>query len=287
MADIAVETAPPPIYVVSGGAGASGEQLVHTVLAQFPQRQVPVITVGHVRRMEQVEQVVAQAVSSGGIIVHTMVEADLRAALTRQAEERGVVSIDLMGGLLARLSQVLGEEPLGHPGLYHKLHRAYFERVAAIEFAMAHDDGKNPEGWPQAEIMLVGVSRVGKTPLSMYLSVLGWRVANLPLVVGVPPPAGLFELDCRRVVGLTIEPGQLTIHRQQRQRRLGAPGPTAYTDPASIYEEVEAARRLFRQGGFTVLDVTDKPIETSADEIIERVTHRLEAEAPSGRGASP
>lgn len=276
--DTSDKTGPPPIYIVSGGTGASGDQLVHTVLAQFPESDVQVITLGHVRHLEQVEDVVVQAAATGGTIVHTMVDARLRRALTRLAQEWNVAAIDLMGALLSRFTDVLGQEPVGHPGLYRQLHQAYFERVAAIDFAMAHDDGKNPEGWPQADIMLVGVSRVGKTPLSMYLSVLGWKVANVPLVMGLPPPPELFQLDRRRVIGLNIEPAQLLVHRQQRQRRLGAPGPSAYTDPAAIYEEVEAARQVFRRGGFSIIDVTDKPIETSADEIIERITRRFEGE---------
>jgi len=270
---------PPPIYVVSGGSGASGEQLVHTVLAQFPERQVPVIMVVHVRHMERVEGVVAQAATTGGTIVHTMVDGPLRRALTDLAQERRVVAIDLMGDLLSHLSHVLGQEPAGHPGLYHQLRQAYFERVAAIDFAMEHDDGKNREDWPLAEMVLAGVSRVGKTPLSMYLSVLGWKVANVPLVMELPTPPELFELDPRRVIGLDIEAGQLVAHRQQRQRRLGAPGPSAYTQPAAVYDEVKAARRVFKRGGFSVIDVTDKPIETSADEVIDRITRRLRAEA--------
>ena len=207
-----------------------------------------------------------------------MVDARLRRTLTQLAQDQDVVCIDLMGDLLSRLSEVLDQEPIGRPGLYRQLHHAYFERVAAIEFAMAHDDGQNRDGWPQAEIVLTGVSRVGKSPLSMYLSVLGWKVANVPLVKSISPPSELFQLDRRRVIGLSIEPGQLVIHRQQRQRRLGAPGPSAYTDPAAINEELEAAQKVFQRGRFTVVDVTDKPIETSADEIIERVTRRLRRE---------
>jgi regulator of PEP synthase PpsR (kinase-PPPase family) len=147
---------------------------------------------------------------------------------------------------------------------------------------MAHDDGAHPQGWPQAEIVLVGVSRVGKTPLSMYLSVLGWKVANVPLVPelrqSLRSPPELFELDRRRVIGLSIEPGQLLAHRQQRQRRLGALGPSAYSDPGAIYEESEAARQIFARGRFSVIDVTDKPIETTADEIVERVTRQGSSE---------
>jgi regulator of PEP synthase PpsR (kinase-PPPase family) len=273
------EIGSPRIYVVSGGAGASGEQVVHTALAQFPECQVPVITVAHVRHVEQLEAVVARAAASGGVVVHTMVDANMRDTLTQLAQAQRVVSVDLLGDVLHSLVQVLGQEPIGYPGLYRQLHQDYFERVAAIEFAMVHDDGKNPQGWPEAEIVLAGVSRVGKTPLSMYLSVLGWKVANVPLVMGVTPPPGLFDLDRRRVFGLTIEAGQLLVHRQQRQRALGAPGPSDYTDPAAIYEELEAARQVCRRGGFSTVDVTDKPIETSADEIVERVTRRLRAEA--------
>jgi regulator of PEP synthase PpsR (kinase-PPPase family) len=270
-----VEKQPPPIYIVSGGTGASGEQIVHTLLVQFPERQVPVITVAHVRHTEQLEDVVAQAEADGGTIVHTLVDAHLRGVLTRYAEQRGVVTIDLMGSLLERLSNVLGQEPLGHPGLYRRLNQVYFERVAAIDFTMAHDDGQDPNGWPEAEIVLLGVSRVGKTPLSMYLAVLGWRVANVPIVPNLDPLPELFRLDSRRVIGLTMEPGQLVFHRQQRRRRLGAPGLEAYTDPGAIYEELEAARGIFRRHGFTVIDVTDKPIEASANQVIELITRRF------------
>jgi regulator of PEP synthase PpsR (kinase-PPPase family) len=270
-----VERQPPPIYIVSGGTGASGEQIVHTVLVQFPESQVPVITVAHVRHAEQIEDVVAQAEADGGTIVHTLVDAHLRGVLTRYAKQRGVATVDLMGSLLGRLANALGQEPLGHPGLYRRLNQVYFQRVAAIDFTMAHDDGQDPDGWSEAEIVLVGVSRVGKTPLSMYLAVLGWRVANVPLVPGLDPSPELFRLDPRRVIGLTMEPGQLVFHRQQRRRRLGAPGLEAYTDPAAIYEELEAARKVFRRHGFSVIDVTDKPIEASANQVIELITRRF------------
>jgi [pyruvate, water dikinase]-phosphate phosphotransferase / [pyruvate, water dikinase] kinase len=270
-----MEAKPPPVYVVSGGVGASGEQLVHTVLAQFPDHRVPVIVVGNVRQVGQIESVIARAKDSGGTIAHTLVDAGLRDELVSRAQAAGVEAIDLMGPLLRRVAQVLGREPLGHPGLYRQLHRDYFDRVAAIEFTMAHDDGKKTEGWRSAEIVLVGVSRTGKTPLSLYLSVLGWKVANMPLIPNLPPFPALFQLDPRRVVGLTIEAGQLLLHRQQRQIRLGAPGPSAYVDPNGIYEEIQNARQVFRRGGFAVIDVTDKPIETCADEIIRLIQRQV------------
>jgi hypothetical protein len=265
----------PPIYIVSGGAGASAEQLVRTVLAQFPEAAVPVVTVAHVRHAAQIKHVVAQAARTGGVVVHTFVDARLQQVAADEAAAHGVAAIDLMGELMAHLSRTLGTAPVGQPGLYRQLQRVQFDRMAAIEFAIVHDDGKRADDWPLAELILVGVSRVGKTPLSMYLSVMGWRAANVPLVTGLEPPAALFDLDRRRVVGLTIEPAQLALFRRQRQRRLGAPGQTPYTDPAAIFEELEMARGVFERGGFAVIDVTDKPIETSADEIIALVTRRV------------
>ncbi len=266
---------PSPIYIVSGGTGTSAGQLAHTVLVQFPDSQVPEITVASVRHMEQIEDVIAQASATGGIIVHTLVDTRLRNALTHIAKERSVVAIDLMGDLITRLSDMLGQEPLGHPGLYRQLHQAYFERVEAIEFSIAHDDGMNPQDCSLAEILLIGVSRVGKTPLSVYLSVLGWNVANTPLVLGLPEPPGLFQLDPRRVIGLDIEVGQLLVHRRQRQSRMGIQGPSDYTDSDKINKELEFARHVFQQGGFSVIDVTQKPIESSANEVIELITGKL------------
>jgi hypothetical protein len=265
----------PPILIISGGVGASGEQVVHTVLAQFPDASVPVRTIGNVRTIEQIERAVAEDQVTGGTLVHTLVFGELRQALIERAQAAKVPDIDLMGPLLERLTQVIGRPPLGRPGLYRQLRRDYYERVAAIDFAMLHDDGMRPEGWREAEIVLVGVSRVGKTPLSFYLAVLGWKVANIPLVPGASPQPDLFHLDRRRVFGLTIQPGQLLMHRRARQARLGAPGYSEYTDPQAIYAELQAAEELFHQAGFAVVDVTDKPIEVGADEIIRLLTERL------------
>ena len=270
-------TAPPPLYVVSGGVGASGEQLVQTVLAQFPDNNLPVITVGNVRQVTQIKRVIAQAKQAGGIIAHTLVDDRLRRALIDLARDEDVAAIDLMGPLLSRLESVLKRKALGQPGLYRQFHRAYFERVSAIEFTMAHDDGQQRAGWPQADLVLVGVSRAGKTPLSMYLAVLGWKVANVPLVPEVPPPPELFKLDRQRVIGLTIRPDQLLVFREQRYARLGLAAPIDYIHPRRIGEEVQAALRVFRRGRFAVIDVTDKPIETSADEIIKLTESRAKS----------
>ncbi len=263
---------PPPIYVVSGGAGAVGEQVARVALAQFQGANVSLIVVPQVRQIEQLDEIIATVAESGGTILHTMVDRTMRRALVRKARERNVVAIDLLGGVLARLTTVLGREPLGQPGLYSQQRDTNFERLEAIEYTIDHDDGRKPEELRQAEIVLVGVSRVGKTPLSMYLAVLGWKVANVPLVRNIAPNQALFTVDRRRVIGLVIDPEQIVARRRWRQRNLGLPLGNQYTDLETLYEEMEEARRLFRRHGFATVDLTDKPIEESADEVIALIT---------------
>ena len=270
------------ILIASGGSGASGEQLVHTVLAQFPTSQVRVVTVPHLRTEEQLDQLVDRAAAEGATLVHTLVEGRLRERMSALAAKQQVAVFDLMGPLFKRLESVLCERAVEQPGLYRQLNKAYFERVEAIEFSMAHDDGRHPENWPEAEVVLVGASRVGKTPLSLYLSVLGWKVANFPLVPGIEPPEALFWLDRQRVVGLKIAPAQLLAFRRQRQQRLGVSGPSDYTDAQQVFEELLMIEKICKRAGFSLVDVTDKPIEASADEVIRLITTRFGPHARVG-----
>jgi len=257
----------PPIFVISGSTGAMGELLTHTVLAQFRDVHVPIHIEAHVHEPQQVVTAVAKAAAAGGIIVHTMVNAVCRKTLVEEARQKQVCAFDLSGPLLDHLAQQLGQTPIGQPGLYRQLRATYYQRIDAINFSVAHDDGQRVAELPLADLILIGVSRVGKTPLSMYLAMLGWKVANVPLVLEVPPPKALFAVDRQRVFGLMIEPTQLIRHRRTRQSALGVTtGP--YFDRQNIAEELRAANHLFYQHGFTVINVTDKPIESSGDEII-------------------
>ncbi len=267
----------PPIFVVSGGTGATGELLARTVMAQFPHINVPLHIETHVLGAQQVHQLVAKAAGiPGAIILHTMVNSDCRRLLTVEASKAGVVTFDLAGHLIEHLSRELNVEPVGQPGLYRQLHKSYFDRIEAIEFTVAHDDGKRIEDLPKAEIILIGVSRVGKTPLSMYLSMLGWKTANVPFVPMVPMPEELKECDMRRVVGLIIEPVQLMVHRKVRAERTGIPE-GSYIDRNEVRDEIRSAQHFFAKHGVTVVDTTNKPIETSAEEIASIVARRMAA----------
>lgn len=279
-----LDTTPPPIFVVSGGLGLTGEQIVRTTLTQFQDTDVPVRIIGHVETIEHLEQIVDEVAKNGGAIVHTLYNPQLQFALADLARKRHVKIIDLVSPLLNYLTDMLNQQPLGQAGLYRQQHESYFRRTEAIEFTLACDDGMNYRDWPKAEIMLVGVSRVGKTPISLYLAILGWKVANLPLVPDMPPRPELFDLDHRRVVGLMVDPTQLLLHREHRQKRLGVSTRSDYVDLEKLYEEVELARKVFRRGGFRVVDVTNQPIESTADRIITLITRQLGEEAHLEQG---
>ncbi len=272
----------PPIFIISGGAGALGKHVARIVLSQFPQIHSEVIVIPQIRQIDQLAAAIAQVASRGGAIIHTMVNPQIRSHLVRMARERNIPLIDTIGGPLADIAAVFGHEPLGQPGLYHGEEEAYLERIKAIEYAVDHDDGRNPHEWDEADVVLAGVSRVGKTPLSIYLSVIGWKVANIPLVMEIPPPEELFQIDRRRVIGLLIDEESLAYHRRWRQRAFAGTAGGAYTNELRLYDELDMARKVFRKGGFAVVNVTNKPIEESADEIIALITRYFEQKIRRG-----
>lgn len=273
----------PPLYIVSGGEGVVGAEVARLVLTQFEGVRVPLIVVPNVREPAQISEVVDQADASGGTILHTLMETPLRRDLVRKARASQVAEIDLVGAILARVATVVGKEPLGKAGLYRQRRTAFFERLEAIDFSIQHDDGAHTDDLAEAEIVLVGVSRVGKTPLSMYLSVLGWKVANIPLVQEIPPPAELFQVDRRRVIGLIVEAEQITARRRHRQRNTGMDFGSRYLDQDTAEDEIDWARRLYRRHGWPIVNLTDKSIEECADEIIVLITRwfKGEEEAPA------
>lgn len=268
-------SSPPPIYVVSGGRGLAGNNMVQSLLIQYPDNKIPVIIVPGVTTENQVNKVVMKAKASKGLIAHTMVNPILRQKINERCNESGVRKIDFMGDLANYLNELLGIEPLKHPGLYRKINQEYFERIEAIEFTLSHDDGMIPERLHRAEIILTGVSRVGKTPLSIYLAMFGWKVANIPLIKGIQPPPELFEVDPQRVFGLHIGTPQLISHRKKRMASWNNHQNELYVDEKSVKEEIRHAMFVFNRGGFTVLNVSNKPIESTANEVLGLMSDRF------------
>jgi len=264
-----------PIYVVSGGRGIAGNNLLQSILIQYPNNKIPVEIIGGVDSEEMIFDIVMKAKSEGGLITHTMVNPDLRHKINELAHEFKVEVIDLMGDLADYLDRNLDMEPLQHPGLYRELNHQYFDRIDSIEFTLSHDDGMSPQRLQEAEIVLTGVSRAGKTPLSVYLAMYGWKVANVPLVPGVPPPDELFKIDPNRVFGLHIGAGQLVTHRIKRIQGWNNMKNDSYVDQAKVREEIRNAMFVFDRGGFTVINVSNKPIESTANEILKYMSERF------------
>lgn len=266
---------PAPIYIVSGGRGIAGNNLVQSLLIQYPENDIPVEIVPHISDEDQIFDVIMKAKTDGGLIAHTMVNPDLRKVVNNLCVEFNVHVVDLMGDLANYLDENLDVEPLKHPGLYRELNHQYFDRIDSIEFTLSHDDGMSPQRLHEAEIILTGVSRSGKTPLSVYLAMYGWKVANVPLVPEVQPPTELFDVDSNRVFGLHIGASQLIAHRTKRLKSWNNHKNENYIDQRAVRNEIRKAMFVFDRGNFTVLNVGNKPIESTANEILNLMSKRF------------
>jgi regulator of PEP synthase PpsR (kinase-PPPase family) len=259
------------ILTVSDATGTTAEGVVRAALVQFDTSKVKIIRIGEVRTIEAIRHIVKKAAKIHAFIVHTFVSDELRHAMLTEGRSKNVVTIDIMGPVLARLSELLEIKPKQKPGGFQPFDTGYMERIEAIDYSVRHDDGRNVHDLAKADIVLVGVSRTSKTPLSIYLAYRGWRVANIPIVLGVEPPPNLFELPKHRVVGLIIQPERLVELRQVRVKSMGTKN-EGYADLEHIKQEVAYAYRLFeRRRDWPLVDVTTKPIEETATEVVSLI----------------
>lgn len=257
---------PRTIVIVSDGTGETAYRVMRAALAQFKDTLVGFKWQQGVRSIEQVDEVVATAASLGALIAYSLVLPDLRQELVERSRVRGVECFDVIGPALLHLSDWLGAAPMQQPGLAHQIDADYFQRIVAMEFMVQHDDGRNPDQLDQADLVLVGVSRTSKTPLSVYFAYRGWLVGNVPIVLGIEPPPLLFQLARERVIGLSVRPERLAALRGERQRRMGMGG--SYADPATIREEMLYAQSIFTRGGWAIVDMSVRSIEEAAAEIL-------------------
>lgn len=269
------------VYAVSDSTGETAEQAVRAALAQFrPRIDVRTLVFGRIRDEATARSVVERAKAEGALVVYTIVEGENRMRMKALAEKAGVPAVDLLSPLLHVMGRHLDRKPLSVAGLGHETDAAYFRRIDAVEFTIRHDDGRLLDSLTEAEIVLVGVSRTSKTPLSNYIAHRGLKVANVPIVQGLPVAPQLDRVDPRRVFGLLIDPGALSSIRRRRMEAMGVEGPSAYGDPQSCRDEILWARRIFREHeGWTVLDITDRAIEETAAAILELYREHFEAGA--------
>ena len=259
------------VYLLSDATGETVEKMVMAALTQFRERAVRMRRIGNIRTKTQVYEALDAALNDRALVVYTMVNRELAQLVNDECGALGIASIDLITPLLMKLSESFGHSPKQTPGLLHGVDEEYFRRVEAVEFTVKHDDGQEPRHLPKADIVLVGVSRTSKTPLSIYLAHRGWRVANIPLVKGIDPPSELFQVDSKRVAGLVIDPQRLVELRASRLKHLGQDPKAAYADYEEIEDELKYARAIFRRHPWVIIDVTGKAVEETANEVLVKL----------------
>jgi regulator of PEP synthase PpsR (kinase-PPPase family) len=263
------------IFVISDATGETAEKVVRAALLQFSNVPVQLRMYTRVRLEAEMRSIIARAKQMHALVVFTVVSNAHREILRRLCDEENVETVDLIGSLMAKLSGFLGQQPRGVPGLLHTLGDEYFRRIEAVEFTVRNDDGREPRNLPKADLVLVGVSRTSKTPLSTFLAQKGLKVSNVPLVLGIEPPAELFQMDQEKVFGLTIKAEALLSIRQARLRHLGMPSDASYGQRDHITQEIAYAQSVFRaHPSWPVIDITGKAVEETAADILRIMKDR-------------
>jgi regulator of PEP synthase PpsR (kinase-PPPase family) len=264
------------LHLLSDSTGETLDIVAKACLAQFDN----VDAVRHfwpmVRSEGHLDRVLEDIAQRPGLVLYTLVNPVIRRALEQTIRRRGIHAVSVLDPVIDALSAVTGEATKGRPGRQHALDAAYFARVDAIQFTIAHDDGISPENWEEADIVLAGVSRTSKTPTSIYLANRGYKVANVPLVLESPPPRSLFQLKHPLVVGLTTNPERLIQIRRNRLLALNQAPETDYVDVDAVSAELSFARRIFADQAWPVIDVTRRSIEETALAIVKLCGDRHE-----------
>ncbi|MED1205104.1 pyruvate, water dikinase regulatory protein [Heyndrickxia acidicola] len=264
----------PFVYVVSDSVGETAELVAKAVISQFNGKDAEIKRFPYIEDFQHIDEVISLANINNGIIIYTLVKPDIRKYINNQAERYNIWTLDIIGPLMDKLQNIYGKIPLYEPGLVRKLDEDYFKKVEAIEFAVKYDDGRDPRGILKADIILIGVSRTSKTPLSQYLAHKRLKVANVPLVPEVDPPEELFKVSPEKCFGLRISPEKLNHIRKERLISLGLNDEASYANIERIKAEIEYFDKISQKIGCQVIDVTNKAVEETANIIISEVQNK-------------
>ncbi|NEX91512.1 pyruvate, water dikinase regulatory protein [Caulobacter sp. 17J65-9] len=260
------------VHLVSDSTGETLNAMAKAVIARFD----GVIPIEHiyalVRSRKQLDRVLQEIEAAPGVVLHTIVDKELRMALEHGCREMEMPTIAALDPLVAALSRYLGASLSTRVGAQHALDHEYFNRMKALDYAISHDDGQSAAELEEADVVLVGVSRTSKTPTSIYLAHRGIRAANVPLVPGAEPPAVLFQLKRPLIVGLTVSPDRLVQIRKNRLLSLNEGRESAYVDMEAVREETVRARRMFERYGWPVIDVSRRSVEETAAAVLNLLT---------------
>jgi len=260
------------IYIFSDSTAETGERIVRVTLSQFDHTGIYLHKKSHLRTLEDISRAIASVALNPGLILYTLVDMKHAEYLNAEAERLGIKTIDLITPVLNEMKGFL-DLPAKHlPGLLYRMNEDYLRRMDAINFTVAHDDGQLTKDLPGADIVLVGLSRTSKTPLSMYLAHRGYKVANIPLVPDVEPPWELFQIEQNRIVGLTISVERLVTIRMSRLSKLGHNIRNSYANFERVEAELAYSRQFLRKNTqWLIIDMTNKAIEEAAGEILKKM----------------
>jgi [pyruvate, water dikinase]-phosphate phosphotransferase / [pyruvate, water dikinase] kinase len=275
------------LHLLSDSTGETLEMIAKAALAQFDDAEVIRHFWPMVRSQQHLDRILADITANPGLVIFTLVNTETRSRLEERCRALGLPTIAALDAVTDALEDMLGQQAKARPGRQHLMDAAYFDRVEAIQFTIAHDDGVGWENWEAADIVLAGVSRTSKTPTSIYLANRGYRTANIPIVVESPPPQALFGLRHPLVVGLTTAPERLIQVRRNRLLSLNQAPETDYVDVDQVAREVQFARRMFADNGWPVIDVTRRSIEETAAAVINLLNERQAAGENEQVGTKP
>lgn len=263
---------PLELFVVSDFTGETAEHVVRAAASQFGANQSQLKRFRYVNNEERMAEVLREAKATRAVVICTLVDHSLRKRFVEEAIRMEVDLVDILGPILDILSRRLHLQPLETPGLLRRMDEEYFRRVKAIEFTIKCDDGRAAELYPDADLVILGVSRTSKTPLSTYLAHKGIMVANVPLVPEADPPEGIFHLPMEKIVGLTIQPEKLISIRRERLRVLGLDATVSnYAQMERVMDELGYAKKIMARTGCRIFDVTNRAIEETAQEILDYI----------------
>jgi regulator of PEP synthase PpsR (kinase-PPPase family) len=262
------------LHLVSDSTGETVRTVARASLVQFEQVDVIEHLWLTVRTLNQVNDVLTEITEKPGFVLYTLVNADVRRALEEGCRRLNIPHASPMAAVVKALGDYLGIEARGRPGRQHVMDAEYFDRIEAMHYVLAHDDGQQMGDLGDADVILLGVSRTSKTPTCMYLANRGIKAANVPIVPGSPLPAGIFVTGGPLVIGLTNDPKRLVQLRRNRMRFLRDETETDYVDPERVAQEVNAARRLFADNAWPVIDVTRRSVEETAATISQLLERR-------------
>jgi len=257
--------------VISDALGETAELVCRAAAAQFNGVKTKLRKIPYVQDETHIDDILEEAVEEQAILVYTLVLARLRNYIERRAKEMNLVTIDILGPLINALEQKTGLQPKNIPNIVHRLDEQYFRKIEAVEFAVKYDDGKDPRGVLYADVVVIGVSRTSKTPLSMYLAHKGIKTANIPLVPEVTPPRELFLIPSNKIFGLVLSPEKLNQIRSERLKTLGLGTSADYANINRIMEELEYADQIMKKLGCMVIDTTTKAVEETASIIMQKL----------------